>query len=125
MGPTYRASSHLSNCHKALDVGALIEYLSLMSKTEMISAYTDYPIHNIYDDINDTDPVLAPIRKITILTYDRDKYCDVLVFFTDTDGDPRAMVTEIKAGYCYKNEARLDEAVLFSHDELIALPWKY
>ena len=91
----------------------------------MFPAYTDYPIHNIYDDINDTDDFLAPIRKITILTYDRNKYCDVLVFFTDSDGDERATVTSIKAGYCYKNEARYDEGIPFSYDELITLPWKY
>ena len=91
----------------------------------MFPAYTDYPIHNIYDDINDTDDALAPIRKVIILTYDRNKYCDVLVFFTDTDGDARATVAEIKAGYCYKNEARYDEGITFSQDELTALPWKY
>jgi len=46
----------------------------------MFDAFTDYPIHNIYNDINDTDDTLAPIRKCKILTYDRNKYCDVLVF---------------------------------------------
>ena len=91
----------------------------------MFPAYTDYPIHNIYDDINDTDDALAPIRKVTILTYDRSKYCDVLVFFTDSDGDERATVTSIKAGYCYKNEARYDDGIPFDYDELITLPWKY
>ena len=82
----------------------------------MFSAYTDYPIHNIYDDINDTDDALAPIRKVTILTYDRNKYCDVLVFFTDTDGDARAKVAQIKAGYCYKNEASFNDCIPFSYD---------
>lgn len=91
----------------------------------MLPAYTDYPIYNIYDDINDTEDASAPIRKITILTYDRSKYCDVLVFFTDTDGDERAIVTSIKAGYCYKNEARFDDGIPFDYDELTALPWKY
>ena len=87
----------------------------------MFDAFTDYPIHNI----NDTDGTLAPIRKCKILTYDRNKYCDVLVFFTDTDGDERAIVASIKSGYCYKNEARFDDAVAFTYDELMTLPWKY
>jgi hypothetical protein len=91
----------------------------------MFDAYTDYPIHNIYDDVNDTDDTLAPIRKIKILTYDKNKYCDVLVFFTDTDGDERATVTSIKSGYCYKNEARLENGILFTYDELNTLPWRY
>lgn len=91
----------------------------------MFDAYTDYPIHNIYDDINDTDDVLEPIRKCKILTYDRNKYCDVLVFFTDSDGDERAKVTSIKSGYLYKNKARLEDGITFTYDELLTLPWKY
>lgn len=91
----------------------------------MLDAYTDCPIHNIYDDVNDTDDTLAPIRKIKILTFDKDKYCDVLVFFTDTDGDERAMVTTIKSRYCYKNKARIKDGTLFTYDELNTLPWRY
>jgi len=100
--------------------------LSLLHKRTsltMFDAFTDYPIHNIYNDINDTDDTLAPVRKCKLLTYDRNKYCDVLVFYTDSDGDERAVVSNIKAGYCYKNEARLDDGELFTYDELITLPW--
>jgi len=88
----------------------------------MFDAYTDYPL---VDNWLDTPGEIAPIRKCKILTYDRNKYCDVLVFFTDGDGDERATVTSIKQFYLYKNEARLDDGVQFTDDELMTLPWKY
>ncbi len=85
----------------------------------MFDAFTDYPV-DVYDG---NDDELAPIRKCKILTYDRDRYCDVLVFYTDSDGDERAIVTNFKAGYIYKNEARYDDGETFTDDELITLPW--
>jgi hypothetical protein len=86
----------------------------------MLDAYTDYP----FESCGDTAGQTAPIRKCTILTYDRNKYCDILVYFVDSDGDARGYVDSIKAGYLYKNESRLDDGVIFSHDELKVLPWR-
>ena len=43
----------------------------------MLDAYTDYP----FEELGDTANEKAPIRKCTILTWDRNKYCDVLVYF--------------------------------------------
>jgi len=102
------------------------EYTRLISKEthSMLPAYTDYPIDSIFDDINDTNEFVAPVRKIIILTFDRNKYCDVLVFFTDSNGDERATIAHIKAGYCYKNEARNYAGITFDYDELTALPWR-
>lgn len=86
----------------------------------MIDAFTDYP----FPSCGDTAGQTVPIRKCTILTYDRNKYCDILVYFVDSDGDARGYVDSIKAGYLYKNEARIDDGVTFSDDELKALPWR-
>ena len=84
----------------------------------MLDAYTDYPI----EGLGDTDGEKAPIRKCTILTWDRNKYCDVLVYFLDEDGDLRGHITNFKQWYLYKNEARLDDGVQFTDDELKTLP---
>jgi hypothetical protein len=84
-------------------------------------AYTDYPITEFGDIANE----LAPIRKCAILTWDRNKYCDVLVYFTDEDGDLRATVTNFKQFYLYKNEARIDDGIQFTDDELKTLPRTY
>ena len=101
----------------------MLSLLHNKTNLTMFDAFTDYPIHNIYNDINDTDDTLAPVRKCKLLTYDRNKYCDVLVFYTDSDGDERAVVSNIKSGYCYKNEARYENGETFTYDELITLPW--
>jgi hypothetical protein len=69
----------------------------------MFDAYTDYPI----EGLDDTAGEKAPIRKCTILTWDRNKYCDVLVYFVDGDGDLRGYVTNFKQFYLYKNEANV------------------
>ena len=95
--------------------------LSLLHKRTnltMFDAFTDYPIDNLF-----TDDEVTPVRKCKLITYDRNKYCDVLVFYTDSDGDERAVVSNIKSGYCYKNEARYENGETFTYDELITLPW--
>jgi hypothetical protein len=87
----------------------------------MFDAYTDYPITQLGDIANEK----APVRKCKILTYDRDKYADVMIFFQDADGDERAVITNFKVGYIYKNEARYEDGITFTYDELITLPWTY
>jgi hypothetical protein len=87
----------------------------------MLDAFTDYP----FEELNDTAGEKAPIRKCTILTWDRNKYCDVLVYFVDGDGDLRGHITNFKQWYLYKNEARLDDGVQFTDDELKTLSWTY
>ena len=86
----------------------------------MIDAFTDYP----FPSCGDIAGQPAPIRKCTILTWDCNKYCDILVYFVDSDGDARGYVDSIKSRYIYKNEARNDDGVTFSDDELKALPWR-
>jgi hypothetical protein len=85
----------------------------------MLDAFTDYPIPS-YGDVEGEK---APIRKATILTYDRNKYCDVLVYQIDGDGDLRGTVVNFKCFYLYKNEARLDDGIQFTDEELKTLPF--
>ena len=94
----------------------------------MLEAYTDYPIAGLGDSKFErvsTRIERAPIRKCTILTWDHNKYCDVLVYFVDKDGDLRGHITNFKQWYLYKNEARFDDGVQFTDDELNTLPWRY
>ena len=84
----------------------------------MLDAFTDYPIPT-YGDVKGKE---APIRKCTILTWDRNKYCDVLVYQVDKDGDLRGTVVNFKQFYLYKNEARLDDGIPFTDEEIKTLP---
>jgi hypothetical protein len=85
----------------------------------MFDAFTDYPIPS-YGDIGGEK---APIRRAKILTYDGNKYCDVLVYQVDEYGDLRGTVVNFKQFYLYKNEARLDDGIQFTDEELKTLPW--
>ena len=89
--------------------------------SKMIKAYTDY----VFPELGDTSGEKSPIRKCTILTWDRYKYCDVLVYFVDEDGVLRGHITNFEQFYLYKNEARLDDGVQFTNDELRTLSWTY
>lgn len=85
----------------------------------MVEAFTDYPIACL----GDAKHRPAPICKCVTLTWDRSKYCDVLVYFMDQDGDPMGYVTSFKRFYLYKNETRYEPGIKFSDEELSALPW--
>lgn len=87
----------------------------------MLDAYTDYP----FESLGDTAGERAPIRKCQILTWDHNKYCDILVLFEDDDGDLRGYINNIKQFYLYKNEARLEDGVQFTYKELESLPWRW
>ena len=86
----------------------------------MIDAFTDYP----FADLGDTPGELAPIRSCKVLTYDHNKYCDILVIFEDSDGDVRGYLSSVKAGYIYKNEARYENGENLTSEELYSLPWR-
>ena len=88
----------------------------------MLDAFTDYPIE-CYGDVAGKP---APIRKATILTYDRNKYCDVLVYQVDKDGDLRGTVVNFKQFYLYKTvtmKPHYDARIQFTDEELKTLPW--
>jgi hypothetical protein len=90
-----------------------------MNIMNVLDAYTDYP----FTEIGDTENQTAPIRRIKILSYDWKKYCTILVYFEDKDGDVRAVVSSCKSGYLYKRPVRLLKADaardFFTHQELI------
>ena len=88
----------------------------------MLDAFTDYPIPS-YGDVAGKN---APIRRAKILTYDRNKYCDVLVYQVDKDGDLRGTVVNFKQFYLYKSykeEPGHYEYIQFTDEELKTLPW--
>ena len=83
----------------------------------MIEAYTDYPII-AYGDVPGEK---APIRRATILTYDGNKYCDVLVYQVDENGNSQSVCDNFKRWYLYKNKSRFDGGVQFNDDELLQI----
>lgn len=68
-------------------------------------AYTDYPITRLGDKPGRE----APVRQCTILSYDSDKYCEILV---------EGIVESVKAGYLYKSPGRLGEVPNITLEEL-------
>jgi hypothetical protein len=78
-----------------------------------MKAYTDYPITVFKDKPGE----IAPIREVTILSYDGDKYCKVRI--TDNIG---SIFTEIKSGYLYLEPGRVDTTPSISRELLNNLP---
>ena len=87
----------------------------------MIDAFTDYP----FSELDGVELLPQKIHKCKLIAYDQNKYVDILVFFVDKDYDERVLISNIKSGYVYKNEAEYNDGVPFSYDELCELPWKY
>ena len=59
-------------------------------------AYTDYP----FTELGDIPNTEAPIRKCVVIGYDGNKYCRIAI---------EGRVTEVKAGYLYKEPGRCGE----------------
>ena len=74
-----------------------------------MKAWTDYPIL----DLGDKSGQEAPIRRVEILSYDRDKYCRIRV---------EGIIDLVKRGYLYRNPGRLGEATPVSTRALNKLP---
>ncbi len=74
-----------------------------------MKAWTDYP----FTQLGDTAYKKAPIREIDVISYDRNKYCKIVVCGIDE---------EIKAGYVYQSEGRCGEAPPITSAQLHALP---
>ena len=71
-----------------------------------MEAWTDYP----FLALGDPPRQKAPIRKVTVVSYDGDKYCKVRV-----DG-----ITEsVKAGYLYKTAGRIGTAIPIDRGTLL------
>lgn len=73
-----------------------------------MQAFTDYP----FRALGDKEFIPAPIREVTILSYDGDKYCRVAVGNIERS---------IKAGYLYKESGRHGEVPCVTWDDLGSL----
>lgn len=72
-------------------------------------AWTDYPI----TEMGDEPGKIAPIRRIRLIGYDRNKYVIGVV---------AGHTVSIKAGYIYQRSGRLCEVPNVSYDLLCTLP---
>ena len=70
-----------------------------------MKAFTDYP----FVELGDVSGEKAPVRPCTVLSYDGDKYCKIVV---------GSLETEIKAGYLYKTAGRFGEVEQLSLKDL-------
>lgn len=77
-----------------------------------MKAYTDYP----FTELGDVGGKPAPIRSVEVLAYDRNKYCTVLV---------EGVVSWVKSGYLYKNQARFSDGITVLEEDLCTLPEEY
>jgi hypothetical protein len=66
--------------------------------------YTDYPIEELGDILSQ----LAPIRKVIPISWDENKYVEILV-----EGE----FVEVKAGYIYTEFGRCGDAEVFDVEE--------
>jgi hypothetical protein len=73
-----------------------------------MKAWTDYPFERLGDKPNE----MAPVREITVKSYDGDKYCRVKV---------GRVSEEVKAGYIYQQAGRLGEVPPITKAQLALL----
>lgn len=62
----------------------------------MYTAYTDYP----FTELGDIPHQEAPVREVTVIGYDQNKYADIVVW---------GVKTSVKEGYLYATEGRYGE----------------
>lgn len=91
---------------------------------KVLDAYTDYPFEKLGDPLRDTTGKNTPIRKCMILSYDGNKYCDIIVYYLDEYGRLRSHIDNIKQFYLYKNEEYFDNGIQFTYAELETLPFR-
>lgn len=77
-----------------------------MKRCKKITGWTDYPI----EELGDKPGELAPVRHVTVLHYDGDKY-----IYVQTDCGE---VTSFKAGYLYAKAGRMGEVPVVKQAKL-------
>lgn len=70
----------------------------------MTKLYTDYP----FTALGDTPYEIAPIREVEVLSFDGNKYCDIIV---------EGIKDSIKAGYIYTKPGRCGEVPCFNPED--------
>ncbi len=73
-----------------------------------MKAWTDYPV----TELGDVSGQIAPVRECTVLSWNGDKYCDILV---------EGVKTNIKRGYIYSEPGRATEVPNVATEDLIKL----
>lgn len=98
---------HCRSCIDWTGIGCIVFWDLVRVKREgnNMHFYTDYPILELGDEPHKP----APVRECTILRYDGDKYCDVVV---------EGIKTNFKAGYIYTKRGRYAEVPSISYKEL-------
>lgn len=71
-----------------------------MKRCAKISCWTDYP----FVSLGDVEGQRAPIRRVTVVHYDQNKYATVIT--------PAGTMESLKRGYLYRNQARLSDGAV-------------
>lgn len=79
-----------------------------LRKPPTLDAWTDYPM----SFLGDIEGEPAPVRKVEIISYDGDKYCDILV---------GGMPCTVKRGYLYQREGRYGRVPPITDMQLLML----
>lgn len=85
-----------------------------MKGTAGMKAYTDYP----FMELGDKPHQEAPIRCVTVLNYDGNKYCEVAIE-VPCGATYKKVILELKAGYLYKSPGRLGEVEQINTKEIV------
>lgn len=80
-----------------------------MKQVSKFTCWTDYP----FTELGDVAYQPAPVRRVTVVGYDGDKYAKVKV----VEGD-KEIVTEVKSGYLYTLPVRYKQAIFVNRRKL-------
>ena len=80
-----------------------------MKQISKFTCWTDYPLTELGDAPNQ----LAPVRRVTVVGYDGDKYATVEVVHGN-----KTLTTKIKAGYLHINPVRYEHAICVNRNKL-------
>lgn len=89
----------------------------MKTRLHKVIGYTDYPI-GYFGDVRGAP---APIRRVRVIAYDRDKYVEI-VFLDEKRLPNYPAFTTIKAGYVYRKPGRVTEVRPVPIKQLSKLP---
>lgn len=80
-----------------------------MKQVSKFTCWTDYS----FAELGDVPYQPAPVRHVTVVGYDGDKYAKVKV----VEGD-KEIVTKVKSGYLYTRPVRYNQAIFVNRRKL-------
>lgn len=80
-------------------------------------AYTDYPLVHL----GDVSGQVAPIRKVKIISFDGNKYCNVCIDVGFVEDGYLHSFTSIKSGYIYSEPGHYGEVSAIDKKQLAKL----